>query len=198
MIQDTNVLSNKPTVLKNMCDILGNDCRDLTVDLLSGTIDDTIFMSQLIDRYGQDKVNNAVFASVALGKKPSPSVQNTSLNNGSNSNGNDIPYTNTPEDSEDSEECPVCLSPAIFGMGKTVCQVLSDARRNGKIENNELTCNDIVNDFADGKISNRDMVAMLIEVYGEDEVITALNKVNRVLEDGIIMARERAGGAGSP
>jgi len=194
-INNVNVLSNKPKVLRSMCDMLGDKCKDYTVDLLTGNIDDTEFINKLIDAYGQSRVNNAVFSSVAIEKKntvyPYPNQNQNSLIGASNTQGNDQSNDIIPEDSQDNEECPVCLSPAVFGVGKSVCEMLSNARRNGRIDNNELNCNDIVDDFAQGKIGNRDMVALLIEAYGEESVVSALNKINGVLEDGIMTARNK-------
>lgn len=197
-INNVNVLSNKPKVLRSMCDMLGDKCKDYTVDLLTGNIDDTEFMNRLIDAYGQSRVNNAVFSSVALEKNnintntssPYQPYQNPSIE-ASNMQGNDQPDDIIPDDSQEKGECPICLSPAIFGVGKSVCEILADGRRNGTIDNNELNCNDIVDDFAQGKISNRDMVALLIEAYGEDQVVTALNQINSVIEDGIMTARNK-------
>mgnify|MGYP006910768355 CR=1 FL=1 len=86
-------------------------------------------------------------------------------------------------------------------MGKTVCEVLADTRRNSinpaewseeKEEGEYMACGNIVNAFADGKISNREMVSSLIEKYGEDAVMDALKGVNRVLEDGALLAKKKS------
>ena len=219
-------LAEKPELLGDICGMLGDECKDLTVQLLNGEIDDTAFMSQAIDVYGQDKVNRAVFSSVMADKKRRSSRQPQASNsnrsgfpNGPNSQDvsreSSFPastssspppssaesQSQSQEPSEQERECPICLAPAVFGVGKTVCEVLADARRNSvdpaewseeKEEGDYMACGNIVNAFADGKISNRKMVSSLIEKYGEDAVMDALKGVNRVLEDGALLAKKKS------
>jgi hypothetical protein len=200
-------LAEKPELLGDICGMLGDECKDLTVQLLNGEIDDNAFMSQAIDVYGQDKVNRAVFSSVMADKKrrsfrqPQDVSRESSFPVSASSSSSSLAKSQSQEPSEQERECPICLAPAVFGVGKTVCEVLADARRNSvdpaewseeKEEGDYMACGNIVNAFADGEISNREMVSSLIEKYGEDSVMDALKGVNRVLEDGALLAKKKS------
>ena len=199
-------LVEKPELLGDICGMLGDECKDLTVQLLNGEINDNAFMSQAIDVYGQDKVNRAVFSSVMADKKRrrQPQASNfPAVPQGP-------PFSASAPTSAKSQfqdqrpqehECPICLAPAVFGAGKTVCEVLADDRRNStnpaewseeKEEGEYMACGNIVNAFADGKISNCKLVSSLIEKYGEDSVMDALKGINRVLEDGALLAKKKS------
>ncbi len=224
-------LAKKPQVLGDICGMLGDECRDLTVQLLNGEIDDNAFMSQAIDIYGQDKVNRAVFSSVMVDKSRNRKINQSRQDqtsdrsefpNGSDTNADglfsqeqDVPFSSADADVDagavvesqepQEKECPVCIAPAVFGIGKSVCEVLADARRSSIDPSSEeyseeeeadayMACGNIVNAFADSKISNREMVSLLIEKYGEDTVMDALKGVNRVLEDGALLAKGKKNG----